>query len=76
MGEDKSVLGEVLKKLKTQGNFDISVCNGVKDIDDNPKFKKLGYYGDDDDNDDIPEGCAACGGPWPDCETSCNIFDD
>lgn len=39
---------------------------------------ELGYYGedDDDDNDDIPEGCAACGGPWPDCETSCNIFDD
>ena len=41
MGEDKNVLGEVLKNLKTQGNFDISVCNGVKDIDDNPKFKKL-----------------------------------
>jgi len=27
-------------------------------------------------DDDIPEGCAACGGPWPDCETSCKLFDD
>lgn len=24
----------------------------------------------------IPEGCRACGGPYPDCVTSCNIFDD
>lgn len=35
----------------------------------------LGYY-EEDDFDDIPEGCAACGGPWPDCEISCKIFDD
>lgn len=26
--------------------------------------------------EDIPEGCAACGGPYPDCKTSCKIFDD
>ena len=25
---------------------------------------------------DIPEGCAACGGPYPDCKTSCPLFDD
>lgn len=24
----------------------------------------------------IPEGCRACGGPYPNCMTSCNIFDD
>ena len=29
-----------------------------------------------DDDDDIPEGCAVCGGPYPDCMTSCNLFDD
>ena len=28
------------------------------------------------DSSDMPEGCKACGGPWPDCETSCSIFDD
>ena len=29
----------------------------------------------DVDYDDVPEGCKACGGPWPDCETSCALFD-
>ena len=26
--------------------------------------------------DDAPEGCAACGGPYPSCKTSCKLFDD
>lgn len=26
--------------------------------------------------DDMPECCEACGGPWPDCEASCKIFED
>lgn len=30
----------------------------------------------DDYDDEIPEGCAACGGPYPNCMTSCPIFDD
>ncbi len=24
----------------------------------------------------VPPGCAACGGPYPSCKTSCNMFDD
>ncbi len=24
----------------------------------------------------MPKGCAACGGPYPDCKTSCKLFDD
>ena len=29
------------------------------------------------DNDDMPEGCAACGNPAdPDCQSSCPLFDD
>jgi len=24
----------------------------------------------------IPAGCAACGGPYPMCKTSCPMFDD
>lgn len=28
------------------------------------------------EDDDIPEGCIACGGPYPECMTSCNMFDD
>lgn len=30
---------------------------------------------EDDTEDDIPRGCAACGGPYPKCKISCNIFD-
>lgn len=29
-----------------------------------------------DDDDGIPEGCAACGGDYPNCTTSCPMFDD
>lgn len=25
---------------------------------------------------DVPEGCVACGGPYPHCQTSCKLFDD
>lgn len=26
--------------------------------------------------DNMPEGCAACGGPYPDCVTLCELFDN
>lgn len=29
-----------------------------------------------DEYDEPPEGCVACGGPYPDCITSCKLFDD
>lgn len=28
------------------------------------------------DGDIPPDGCMACGGPYPDCIASCNMFDD
>ena len=31
---------------------------------------------DETDEDDVPEGCAACGGPYPRCCASCPLFDD
>ena len=34
------------------------------------------WCADSDDEDDMPEGCAACGGPYPNCKDSCPIFDD
>ena len=36
------------------------------------------YYEDDDENfDDMEEGCAACGNPdYPRCKDSCPLFDD
>lgn len=33
-------------------------------------------YDDDEDYDDMPEGCAACGGNWPECADSCSMYDD
>ncbi len=30
---------------------------------------------DGPDYDDMPEGCAACGGNWPDCADSCPMYD-
>lgn len=29
-----------------------------------------------DNNVDIPAGCSACGGPYPNCKSSCPLFDD
>ena len=34
-------------------------------------YETYDYY-----DDDIPEGCAACGGDYPNCTTSCPLFDD
>ncbi len=33
---------------------------------------------DEDDSyyDDIPEGCAACGGDYPNCTSSCPLMED
>lgn len=45
------------------------------------KCPSCGYSMDEDDWDrdddsEIPSGCAACGGPYPQCKTSCKLFDD
>lgn len=32
--------------------------------------------GNEDNEDNIPEGCLACGGPYPSCKTSCPLFDE
>jgi len=32
--------------------------------------------GDEDDGDAVPEGCVACGGPYPLCKDGCPLFDD
>lgn len=29
-----------------------------------------------DDEKEIPWGCQTCGGPYPQCKTSCKMFDD
>lgn len=33
-------------------------------------------FSNDSENTLAPEGCRACGGPYPNCITSCNVFED
>ena len=35
---------------------------------------EMGIY--EFDEADITSGCESCGGPWPDCMSSCSIYDD
>jgi len=37
---------------------------------------KLVIHDDFDLDDDIPEGCRACGNNYPYCKDSCPLFDD
>ncbi|MEY8515369.1 hypothetical protein AALC25_00305 [Lachnospiraceae bacterium 29-84] len=46
------------------------------------KCPQCGYMMDEDEwepereDDGIPWGCQNCGGPYPQCITSCKLFDD
>lgn len=52
----------------------------VEEVNGRYHCEWCGHYFDSFDepseDDDIPEGCAACGGPYPYCKTSCKMFDD
>ena len=47
-------------------------CGYIMDIDDWDEDD----LDDEEDEDGIPFGCSACGGPYPDCISSCNMFDE
>lgn len=47
-------------------------CDEELELDTSTNEFILEYNNDDD----VPEGCAACGGPYPDCTSSCPLFDD
>ncbi len=42
------------------------------------EIKALGGFDNEDepDEEEMPFVCRTCGGPWPDCRTSCKMFDD
>lgn len=50
------------------GEWKCTKCGCINYIDEDNVIE--------DDEDDIPEGCEACGGPYPDCKYSCNLFDE
>lgn len=73
--------GAVMNTVYENEQFVCPNCGNIYDIDeyeDNGPYSDLTYgvFIDHSLNDDIPEGCSACGGPYPDCKTSCSIFDD
>lgn len=52
------------------GEWICTECGAVNDVtEDNIRY-------DECSDDDIPEGCSACGGPYPNCKDSCPMFDD
>ena len=54
-------------------------CGSVNDVsEDNIRFDDDDEYSSSplDDILDTPEGCRACGGDYPNCKTSCPMFDD
>lgn len=50
------------------------INNDLYALDDDELFDYIFDY--DYEEDDIPEGCIACGGPYPSCKSSCNLFDE
>lgn len=51
------------------------VCGGKMEDNGNGVYQ-CPDCGNIDWDDDIPEGCAACGGNYPECTSSCPLFDD
>ncbi len=48
----------------------------------NDQVEDIELYDEEDEEDDeydwngVPVGCSACGGDYPNCTTSCPMFDD
>jgi hypothetical protein len=75
--------------IKIRNGYFICInCESLMDLNDDDQLvcKTCGHTINHDDYDyeeyfeecdeDVPYGCAACGGPYPQCKTSCKLFDD
>lgn len=55
------------------GGCDILICPNCGEQIDEMDYE---YEWDEDDEEDkMPSGCVACGGPWPQCTSSCKLYD-
>lgn len=68
---DCPVCGETMGYSYIQSEFKCPSCGHIMDEAD---WDYESIY--EDEPDKPPYGCAACGGPWPYCKTSCKIYDD
>ena len=57
------------------GGCDILICPNCGEEVDEMDYEYEWEDEDEEDWDEIPKGCAACGGPYPDCKSSCKLFD-
>ena len=64
------------RKEDLDGGCDILECpNCGEEIDEMDYEYEWGDDDDEEDSDTIPKGCLACGGPYPQCTSSCKMFD-
>lgn len=70
--------GSKMSKIDSESLI-CKACNFSIEIEDYSDHDYDGYNDYDlyfsSAPDDIPEGCDACGGPWPNCIDSCNLYD-
>lgn len=71
--------GDTMKFNFSTNIFKCFSCGYTADEEDGENMA----YSDDYDSifgkpseDEKPESCIACGGPWPSCKSSCKIFDE
>ena len=57
------------------GGCDILICPNCGEEVDEMDYEYEWEDEDEKDWDEIPKGCAACGGPYPRCMSSCKLFD-
>ena len=68
------VCGRKMNVIEESKNRYLVICPGCGEefcVDENDEI-----INDNDSYDDIPVGCRACGGPYPSCKISCNMFDE
>lgn len=52
-------------------------CGSIGSADFDGDEDSVDIWGrDTSSSDDMPEYCNICGGPYPNCKTSCKLFDD
>ena len=69
---------EFEEKYYSLSRSDMSkVSAAIDGMEDDFMSGRLDYEDDYDDDDEGDVGCAACGNPaYPNCKTSCPLFDD
>ena len=58
------------------GEWTCTECGAENDVSEDNIIDQPDDYIMLNDDPDMPEGCAACGGPYPNCTDSCKLFDE